>query len=183
MQSSDNKLVRPYNQENISMPTDPKNGDLIEPVRRRSRASKKTSTTILKASTSNFRALVQQFTGCHTGAYKGPMNLNFSLTNQQVDCLVPTSKPVSVAFTEKSQTQAQQQQQQQQLQEDHKLNQQLVQEQNFNEASVSTVVSNPGPLTLDYFDMNNDVYWQELVPPPIDYSLSDNTYGDLWNWG
>lgn len=173
MQSSDNQ---PYYQENMSMPTDPKNDDLIEPVRRRSRASKKTPTTILNASTSNFRALVQQFTGCHTRAYRGPIYLNFSLNNHQLvqehnDCLVPTSKPVSLAFTENSQ---------QQLQEDHKLHQQLAQEQIFNEASVSTVVRNPGQLTLDDFDMDNDVYLQELVPPAGDYSLSDNTCGDLW---
>lgn len=53
-----------------------------KPVRRRSRASKKAPTTLLKADASNFRALVQQFTGCRgptplLRAYKGPVNLNF----------------------------------------------------------------------------------------------------------
>ncbi|KAL2467456.1 dendritic arbor reduction protein 1-like [Abeliophyllum distichum] len=157
-----------YYQENISMPPDMAAKIVpIEPVRRPSRASKKTPTTILNASTSNFRALVQQFTGCQTRAslpYKGPINLNFSMTNQQNDFLSPSSTPVSV----KSQTQ-------QQLQEDHKL---LHQEA----ASVSTLVSNPGPLTLDDFDIDNNIYFQELVPPPRDYSLSDNTYDDFWGY-
>lgn len=63
----------------------PKNGTIKKtPVRRRSRASKKTPTTHLNADASNFRALVQQFTGCHTantflGAHKGPINLSFGL--------------------------------------------------------------------------------------------------------
>ncbi|PHU25634.1 VQ motif-containing protein 22 [Capsicum chinense] len=62
----------------------PKNGSIKKPIRRRSRASKKTPTTHLNADASNFRALVQQFTGCHTantflGAHKGPINLNFGL--------------------------------------------------------------------------------------------------------
>lgn len=56
-------------------------------TRRRSRASKKTPTTHLNANTSNFRALVQQFTGCPSNITtcvslkrsKGPVNLNFGL--------------------------------------------------------------------------------------------------------
>ncbi|XP_055805699.1 VQ motif-containing protein 22 [Solanum dulcamara] len=63
----------------------PKNGTIKKtPIRRRSRASKKTPTTHLNADASNFRAIVQQFTGCHTantflGAHKGPINLSFGL--------------------------------------------------------------------------------------------------------
>uniref|UniRef100_A0A3Q7EX01 VQ domain-containing protein n=1 Tax=Solanum lycopersicum TaxID=4081 RepID=A0A3Q7EX01_SOLLC len=51
-----------------------------KPVRRRSRASKKTPTTLVNASISNFRAVVQQYTGCHTcpiNNQKGPINLSF----------------------------------------------------------------------------------------------------------
>ncbi|KAL7089739.1 hypothetical protein ACP275_13G201400 [Erythranthe tilingii] len=62
-------------------------------IRRRSRASRKSPATLLNANASNFRALVQQFTGCHSSSstssplspfgmtttnYKGPINLNFS---------------------------------------------------------------------------------------------------------
>ncbi|XVE94291.1 hypothetical protein REPUB_Repub01dG0268400 [Reevesia pubescens] len=59
-------------------------GSSSKPIRRRSRASKKTPTTLLNASASNFRALVQQFTGCPStpvslGNRRGPVNLNFDL--------------------------------------------------------------------------------------------------------
>ncbi|CAN4081801.1 unnamed protein product [Withania somnifera] len=68
----------------------PKNGSIKKPIRRRSRASKKTPITHLNADASNFRALVQQFTGCHTantflGAHKGPINLNFGLDENEED--------------------------------------------------------------------------------------------------
>ncbi|XP_022146640.1 uncharacterized protein LOC111015794 [Momordica charantia] len=55
-----------------------------KPTRRRSRASRKAPTTLLNASTANFRDLVQQFTGFQAagatvplGAHKGPVNLSF----------------------------------------------------------------------------------------------------------
>ncbi|KAL7131339.1 hypothetical protein ABFS83_13G190800 [Erythranthe nasuta] len=66
----------------------PKLGSVGKPIRRRSRASRKSPATLLNANASNFRALVQQFTGCHsplspfgmttTTNYKGPINLNFA---------------------------------------------------------------------------------------------------------
>ncbi|KAF5729223.1 hypothetical protein HS088_TW21G01382 [Tripterygium wilfordii] len=57
-------------------------GCVSKPIRRRSRASKRTPTTLLKANTTNFRALVQQFTGCPRApipfaTQKGPITLNF----------------------------------------------------------------------------------------------------------
>ncbi|KAJ6427233.1 hypothetical protein OIU84_022767 [Salix udensis] len=53
-----------------------------KPIRRRSRASKKAPTTLLNASSANFRALVQQFTGCSSppnsfGEPKGSDQLEF----------------------------------------------------------------------------------------------------------
>ncbi|KAM6575048.1 hypothetical protein CsatA_023375 [Cannabis sativa] len=64
---------------------DPQVSTPSKPVRRRSRASKKTPTTLLNANANNFRALVQQFTGCPTpisfANQKGPLNLNFGLKN------------------------------------------------------------------------------------------------------
>ncbi|KAK8472383.1 hypothetical protein PHAVU_002G189900 [Phaseolus vulgaris] len=62
----------------------------FKPIRRRSRASKTTPITLLKANTSNFRALVQQFTGSSTtpmslAIHKGPITLNFQQgTKQQI---------------------------------------------------------------------------------------------------
>ncbi|XP_014506460.2 uncharacterized protein LOC106766227 [Vigna radiata var. radiata] len=64
-------------------------GCAFKPVRRRSRASKTTPITLLKANTSNFRALVQQFTGCSTTTamslpiHKGPITLNFQQGSKQ----------------------------------------------------------------------------------------------------
>lgn len=62
-----------------------------KPIRRRSRASKRTPTTLLNANTTNFRALVQQFTGCPStngmsfGFHnnKGPITLSFQHGRQQ----------------------------------------------------------------------------------------------------
>ncbi|KAH7837357.1 hypothetical protein Vadar_012930 [Vaccinium darrowii] len=64
----------------------PTNSISKKPIQRRSRASKKTPTTLLNANTANFRALVQQFTGCRhspttisfAAPRKGPVNLNFA---------------------------------------------------------------------------------------------------------
>lgn len=74
-------------------------GCVSKPVKRRSRASKKTPTTLLNADANNFRALVQKFTGCPSttfsfGSKNGPVNLNFGLGNQQNDqigCATATS--------------------------------------------------------------------------------------------
>lgn len=69
-------------------------GSPLKPIRRRSRASKRTPVTLLNASATNFRALVQQFTGCphETAAasatqfrrQKGPVNLNFERNDRQM---------------------------------------------------------------------------------------------------
>lgn len=70
------------NSNSISNQLTPK-GNVCKPIRRRSRASKRTPTTLLNANTTNFRALVQQFTGCPStamstlGVHKGPITLNF----------------------------------------------------------------------------------------------------------
>ncbi|KAG2687956.1 hypothetical protein I3760_09G072900 [Carya illinoinensis] len=63
-------------------------GSPSKPIRRRSRASKRTPTTLLNANTGNFRALVQQFTGCPStaisfGNQRGPVNLNFGKASQE----------------------------------------------------------------------------------------------------
>ncbi|MCD9558758.1 hypothetical protein HAX54_016341 [Datura stramonium] len=43
--------------------TGPADGRVSKPIRRRSRASRRTPTTVLNTDTANFRAMVQQFTG------------------------------------------------------------------------------------------------------------------------
>ncbi|BAT74173.1 hypothetical protein LR48_Vigan45s000200 [Vigna angularis] len=74
-------------------------GCAFKAVRRRSRASKTTPVTLLKANTSNFRALVQQFTGCSTtttmslAIHKGPITLNFQQGSKQEITKVTTPMP------------------------------------------------------------------------------------------
>ncbi|KAM1007952.1 hypothetical protein EV1_004397 [Malus domestica] len=66
-------------------------GSVSKPIRRRSRVSKKTPITLLNANANNFRALVQQFTGCTAsstslsfGNQKGPINLSFGSNNNVI---------------------------------------------------------------------------------------------------
>ncbi|KAL3715360.1 hypothetical protein ACJRO7_007140 [Eucalyptus globulus] len=59
-------------------------GGVAKPVRRRSRASRRTPTTVMNTDTSNFRALVQQFTGGPTAPFgpghgPGVLSFNFGL--------------------------------------------------------------------------------------------------------
>ncbi|XP_076930072.1 VQ motif-containing protein 22-like [Bidens hawaiensis] len=56
-----------------------------KPIHRRSRASRRTPVTVLNASTTDFRALVQRFTGCDSkenvslvNLPKGPVNIDFA---------------------------------------------------------------------------------------------------------
>lgn len=75
-----------------------------KPIRRRSRASRRTPTTLLNASTTNFRSLVQQFTGCHNtkassfGSQKGPVNLSFG--NQNDHQIIGTSSRIAPVGSE-----------------------------------------------------------------------------------
>ncbi|XP_044496002.1 GATA zinc finger domain-containing protein 11-like [Mangifera indica] len=87
--SSSENILGPGNLcSTTSEPLNPK-GCVSKPIRRRSRASKKTPTTLLNANANNFRSLVQQFTGCPSstsfsfGSKKGPVNLSFGLGNEQ----------------------------------------------------------------------------------------------------
>ncbi|KAE8649229.1 hypothetical protein Csa_014840 [Cucumis sativus] len=54
-------------------------GRVGKPVRRRSRASRRTPTTLLNTDTTNFRAMVQQFTGGPTPPFTSSISPNFSL--------------------------------------------------------------------------------------------------------
>ncbi|XVF46057.1 hypothetical protein PTKIN_Ptkin02bG0257400 [Pterospermum kingtungense] len=58
---------------------------MSKPIQKRSRASKKTPTTLLNADAKNFRSLVQQYTGCRRrstslsfGNPRGPIDINFA---------------------------------------------------------------------------------------------------------
>lgn len=91
-------------------------GSVAKPVRRRSRVSKKTPITLLNANANNFRALVQQFTGCAAsstpisfGNQKGPINLSFGVNSAN------TSSEVMAPFGNRSYSYDHQQQQLQRL--------------------------------------------------------------------
>ncbi|EOA31512.1 hypothetical protein CARUB_v10014701mg [Capsella rubella] len=61
----------------------PETGRVTKPTRRRSRASRRTPTTLLNTDTSNFRAMVQQYTGGPSAMAFGSGNTTsgFSLTS------------------------------------------------------------------------------------------------------
>jgi len=83
-------------------------GNVSKPIRRRSRASKRTPTTLLNANTTNFRALVQQFTGCPTtamstlGVHKGPITLNFQKGSSEHKIHQNTSTRAVLPFSGRS---------------------------------------------------------------------------------
>lgn len=86
-------------------------GSVSKPIRRRSRASKRTPTTLLNANTKNFRALVQQFTGCPSSTlsstssslaiHKGPITLNFQQGSKEIHHDT-TTKVMSSHFSSRS---------------------------------------------------------------------------------
>lgn len=70
-------------------------------MKRRYRVNKKTPTTTLTADPANFRALVQQFTGCNKtssisscrATSKGPININFALGIVKQNSDYPDKRP------------------------------------------------------------------------------------------
>ncbi|MED6192304.1 hypothetical protein PIB30_009118 [Stylosanthes scabra] len=81
---SDATVVTTMSPESTSsMMLSPKrNNNAFKPIKKRSRASRRTPTTLLNANTNNFRELVQKFTGCGSShmslaIHKGPITLNF----------------------------------------------------------------------------------------------------------
>lgn len=59
-------------------------GRVSKPIRRRSRASRRTPTTLLNTDTANFRAMVQQFTGGPVNSlYPSGTNFNLGMGNSQ----------------------------------------------------------------------------------------------------
>ncbi|KAL1220631.1 VQ motif-containing protein 22 [Cardamine amara subsp. amara] len=62
-------------------PLSPESRRVSKPTRRRSRASRRTPTTLLSTDTANFRAMVQQFTGGPSAVAFGSSSSGFSLTS------------------------------------------------------------------------------------------------------
>nr|DAD44015.1 TPA_asm: hypothetical protein HUJ06_002245 [Nelumbo nucifera] len=71
-------------------------GRVSRPNRRRSRASRRAPTTLLNTDTTNFRAMVQQFTGIPStpfsaGSQVGTFNFNFGVDNRSYDSITTTA--------------------------------------------------------------------------------------------
>ncbi|XP_016449485.1 VQ motif-containing protein 22 [Nicotiana tabacum] len=79
----------------------PADGRVSKPIRRRSRASRRTPTTVLNTDTTNFRAMVQQFTG---GAITTPFAstqgtyLGFGSSSSNNNIVNPTTAANSGAY-------------------------------------------------------------------------------------
>lgn len=161
-------------------------GCVSKPVTRRSRASKKTPATLINASTANFRALVQQFTGCPPstsisfGSHKGPINLNFGLGSaQNHSCATAETEPLGNSYYHRRLSQIMQQPRQnaQQLHQDQGCNVSLDNLPNSN--AYSSVCSDLGPhleMPADYglFNMD-DIALQDLV----NESFSDENMNNI----
>lgn len=160
-------------------------GCVSKPVTRRSRASKKTPATLINASTANFRALVQQFTGCPPstsisfGSHKGPINLNFGLGSaQNHSCATAETELLGNSYYHRRLSQMQQPRQNaQQRHQDQGCNVSLDNLPNSN-ASFS-VSGDLGPhleMPADYGVFNmDDIALQELV----NESFSDENMNNI----
>ncbi|XWS67387.1 hypothetical protein CRYUN_Cryun04dG0003000 [Craigia yunnanensis] len=149
-------------------------GSSSKPLRRRSRASKKTPPTLLNVNASNFRALVQQFTGCPStplslGNRGGPINLNFAIGSERNQSGTATSI-MSASGNDYFYQQSHQEQQRQQENASHQQHQHFYQEQQYAVSfdsvhhdaffSSSSIRANADQI-LDGFDLDN-ISLQEL---------------------
>ncbi|XP_043702404.1 VQ motif-containing protein 22-like [Telopea speciosissima] len=106
-----------------SVQLNPEGRRVAKPNRRRSRASRRAPTTLLNTDTTNFRAMVQQFTGVPSTPFTtGPTNFNFAPATI-------TAPGYHLQQQQHQQQQPQQQFQQQQHQQQQQQQQQFQQQQ------------------------------------------------------
>ncbi|XP_021300217.1 VQ motif-containing protein 22-like [Herrania umbratica] len=130
-------------------------GCVSKPTRRRSRASKRTSITLLNADAKNFRSLVQQFTGCRRratsisfGNQRGPVNINFALGTEHDHHNTHPASVLSEPFVENNGYCSGQSSSQLQQQEEHQQNyQQLSSEEQEREFSLDSITPDDYLLT------------------------------------
>lgn len=165
-------------------------GCVSKPVKRRSRASKKTPTTLLNADANNFRALVQKFTGCPSttfsfGSNKGPVNLDFGLGNRQNDqirCAAATSVAANYGnnyFSDFQQSHYHHQQQQQQLpQQQHQAWQEQQCSVSFHDVSNGAIFETASNYcNPNGFAMDNGMFHE--VSSDASYGIESRNYGYL----
>ncbi|KAI3440281.1 VQ domain-containing protein [Psidium guajava] len=135
-----------------------------KPTRRRSRASKKTPTTILNADATNFRALVQHFTGCPSTSIsfrpthrRGPLNLSFAGFGNEHQVVSSAEASLRNDYSDGVQVQHQARPRQQLHQEQSEYASMI--DSSFNEvtnaddAFVSTM-----PLSSNFIDATEDIF-------------------------
>ncbi|XVE48452.1 hypothetical protein DITRI_Ditri01bG0003500 [Diplodiscus trichospermus] len=132
-------------------------GSISKPIRKRSRASKRTPTTLLNADSKNFRSLVQQFTGCRRrstsisfGKPRGPVSINFSLGKKhdyRSTDHASISQPLVGNNICSGQSQLQQQDQEHQL---HYQQEQASNEEQEGELSLESITADDFDLLTSY---------------------------------
>ncbi|GAB2223974.1 hypothetical protein Droror1_Dr00004719 [Drosera rotundifolia] len=78
-----------------SLQLSPESGRVSKPTRRRSRASRRTPTTLLNTDPSNFRAMVQQFTGAPTPTFSNQGTELGNVTAQIAGAALRPGYPIS----------------------------------------------------------------------------------------
>ncbi|KAK6240328.1 hypothetical protein SCA6_005717 [Theobroma cacao] len=130
-------------------------GCVSKPTRRRSRASKRTPITLLKADAKNFRSLVQQFTGCRRrstsisfGSQRGPVNINFAVGTEHDHHSTNPASALSQPFVENNGYCPRPSQVQLQQQAEHQQNyQQLSSEEQESEFTLDSITTDDYLLT------------------------------------
>ncbi|KAL8101401.1 hypothetical protein AgCh_033327 [Apium graveolens] len=149
-----------------------------KPIRRRSRASRRTPTTLLNASTTNFRSLVQQFTGCHNtkassfGSQKGPVNLSFG--NQNDHQIIGTSSRIAPVGSEYMYNQ----QQMNPVVQQHQ-GQQWQQQEMYDNSQINNNNNNMQSGGLDDFAIDDVSDLHELMDESSSFSTGDNNRDDM----
>ncbi|RRT33994.1 hypothetical protein B296_00055937 [Ensete ventricosum] len=140
-------------------------GRVSKPVRRRSRASRRTPTTMLNTDTANFRTMVQQFTGIPSGPYSSAYRPGGgSISNFGYNFNEPIHQTTSMTLGQLRQQQQQQQQQQYLQLQNHQSQQQQQQQQNY-QSSMYTATGG-----------NNDAFPQGFNNPGTNLEVGDGFF-------
>lgn len=147
-------------------------GRVSKPIRRRSRASRRTPTTLLNTDTTNFRAMVQQFTGgpsapFASGSQLNAPNFNFGLGVSRQVHVNPSSVMMPAGYHLQFQQQQQQQHNQQYQQQSQGSYMFSLGNNNINPGDMFLHrLGNPRPTSMEVSDGFVTESVSSLVPPP-----------------
>ncbi|CAK7345204.1 unnamed protein product [Dovyalis caffra] len=147
-------------------------GRVAKPIRRRSRASRRTPTTLLNTDTTNFRAMVQQFTGgpsapFTSGSQINATNFGFALGAHRQAHHVNHPSPVVMPPGYHLQYQQQQQQ--------HQFQQQSQQPSPYMFSLSNNTIGNSTPTTTT--TTPGDMFFQRLGNPRPTASMEVSDHG------